>query len=101
MDSLNKISETYNQTSALKTQLEGSSVSASDPVNSFLVITNSGLQAVSLLFNLPAITLSLISDFFLFVPGIHPSIISAATLIVLIIVVMVGVLPLILRSKTP
>lgn len=101
INSLNKISEINNQTNALKEQLEGSSVSASDPVNAFIVITNSGLSAVGLLFNLPGILLSMITDFFILVPGIPVPIITATILVVLIIIVLTGVLPLILRSKTP
>ena len=63
LESSSIISRTFNQTEALKTNIQGTSISAADPVNSFLVFTNSAIQGVTLLANIPAIFITLIADF--------------------------------------
>ena len=95
LESASVISQTFNQTESLKNQVESSSVSAADPINGFLVFTNSALQGVSLITNIPGIFLALISDMFGRV-NIFPSwtveILSGVLLCVVVMVILSYVL---------
>ena len=94
------IERVTNQTSALKTRLESTSVSADDPIEGFLVVTNSAFQGATLLTNVPVIFTALILDMTSLLPaGYIPAFVTDTIMAIVLLIVIFGVMAFFLKVK--